>query len=41
MSLVPLEAGGEEAEGFQAPGVSSFDLPPLYEGAPSGSTSTC
>ena len=34
LGLVPLEAGGEETEGFEAPGVQSFDLPPLYEGAP-------
>jgi F-type H+-transporting ATPase subunit a len=27
--LVPLESGG-----FEAPGVHSFDLPPLYDGAP-------
>jgi hypothetical protein len=34
--LVPMEAGGGEEgeEGFAAPGVQSFDLPPLYEGAP-------
>jgi F-type H+-transporting ATPase subunit a len=32
--LVPLETGGEESEGFEAPGVSSFELPPLFEGAP-------
>ena len=31
--LVPMETG-EEGEGYQAPGVSSFDLPPLFEGAP-------
>jgi F-type H+-transporting ATPase subunit a len=34
MTLVPMEASGEESEGFEAPGVQSFDLPPLYEGAP-------
>ena len=34
LGLVPLEAGGEESEGFQAPGVESFNLPPLFEGAP-------
>ena len=33
--LMPLETGeGGETEGFQAPGVSSFELPPLFEGAP-------
>jgi F-type H+-transporting ATPase subunit a len=32
--LVPLEAGGEETEGFEAPSVAAFDLPPLWEGAP-------
>ena len=31
--LVPLETG-EDGEGYQAPGVSSFDVPPLFEGAP-------
>ena len=38
--LVPLET---ETEGFQAPGVHSFDVPPLFEGIPwlAGSTSTC
>jgi F-type H+-transporting ATPase subunit a len=29
LGLVPLESGG-----FEAPGVHSFDLPPLYDGAP-------
>lgn len=33
MGLVPMETG-EEGEGFESPGVSSFDLPPLFEGAP-------
>jgi F-type H+-transporting ATPase subunit a len=32
--LMPLETGEGETEGFQAPGVSSFDLPPLFEGGP-------
>jgi len=33
--LMPLDTGGgEPEEGFQAPGVESFDLPPLYPGAP-------
>jgi F-type H+-transporting ATPase subunit a len=32
--LMPLETGEGEAEGFQAPGVSSFDLPPLFENGP-------
>ena len=27
--LVPLETGG-----FEAPGVQSFDVPPLFEGVP-------
>ncbi len=31
--LVPLETG-EGGEGYQAPGVSSFDVPPLFDGAP-------
>ena len=31
--LVPLETG-EEGEGFESPGVSAFDLPPLFDGAP-------
>ncbi len=30
-TLVPMETGGET---FEAPGVHSFDLPPLWEGAP-------
>ena len=34
LGLVPLEAGGEETEGFEAPSVAAFDLPPLWEGAP-------
>ena len=29
-----MDTGGEPEEGFQAPGVESFDLPPLYPGAP-------
>jgi F-type H+-transporting ATPase subunit a len=33
LGLVPLETG-EGGEGYQSPGVSSFDLPPLFEGAP-------
>jgi F-type H+-transporting ATPase subunit a len=33
--LMPLDTGGgEPEEGFQAPGVESFDLPPLWPGAP-------
>ena len=32
--LVAMDTGGEPEEGFQAPGVESFDLPPLFEGAP-------
>ena len=32
--LMPLETGEGETEGFQAPGVSSFDLPPLFENGP-------
>ncbi len=33
--LMPLDTGGgEPEEGFQAPGVESFHLPPLYPGAP-------
>ena len=29
--LVPLETAGD---GFEAPGVHSFDVPPLFEGVP-------
>ena len=32
--LMPLETGERETEGFQAPGVSSFELPPLFESGP-------
>ena len=37
--LVPMEAepepaGGAEGETFEAPGVSSFDLPPIFPGVP-------
>ena len=37
--LVPMEAepepaGGGESETFEAPGVSSFDLPPIFESVP-------
>jgi len=32
--LIPMDTGGEPEEGFEAPGVHSFDLPPLWEGAP-------
>ena len=31
--LVPMETG-EDGEGYQPPGVSDFDVPPLFEGAP-------
>ena len=34
LGLTPLETGGEETEGFQAPGVESFELPPLFEAVP-------